>query len=74
MGEGGLVCSSISHRAKRADVGSCLSLTGATAMAKPTALCVNRVIVAEEGETRRLWAKNSLSIGKVDFTWCEIVL
>lgn len=55
-------------------MGSCLSLMGATATAKPTVLCVNRVVVAEEGETRRPWAKNSLSIGKVDFTWCEIVL
>lgn len=40
----------------------------------PAALWGNREIVAEGGETRRLWAKNSLSIGNVDCTCCEIVL
>lgn len=74
MGEGQLVCFSISHIAKGADLGSLLSLTGATVMAKPMVVHVNREIVAEKGETSRLWAKNSLFIGKVDCTWCEIVL
>lgn len=53
-GEGGPGCFSVSHLAKWAELGSCLSLVGATAMAKPMILYLNRATVAEEGETGRL--------------------
>lgn len=54
MGEGRLACFSVSHIAKGAELGSCLSLVGATVMAKPMVLYMNRGTVAEEGEAGRL--------------------